>query len=403
MKMQTYTKEFRTRSFYQPVKNLHKSNMWPVAVDIGYSAVKGMSPNAVYCIPSYARETDDKRIGKDAKDDILYRDEKGTTWLVGNSALATLKNTDTKDSMSTLYGRYRYFNPMFRVLVRVAIAVGAKGNKILRRDNKSIFLQTGLPSGYLEADASYIKEAIVGHHKFSVKLGRNNWCDYEFIIDEDSVDVMDQAMGAVFSASKDDNGITVLEENGRSIVEEKILVCDGGFGTMNAISIYARQIDTINSFDDLGMKDVLALLASKLNAFGIDRKVHTMQPVLEEGSVYIYDRSNRSTKQVEIAELLRESSDDVMRKATNRLDVTYNYLQDFVYLLLSGGTCAAWLPGFQEHYSGMDWLKIITSDRNDQLGPVFSNVRGYYLYRELALQAMEKRAGGTSRQEKRGT
>ena len=51
------------------------------------------------------------------------------------------------------------------------------------------------------------------------------------------------------------------------------------------------------------------------------------------------------------------------------------------YLTLSGGTGAAWYPYFKERLSGFETLNIIPCNRNDDISYIFSNVRGYYLYR----------------------
>lgn len=48
------TKDFKTRS-----ETIHRAapcpaNHWVIGLDIGYSAIKGMSPNKIYSVPAYA-------------------------------------------------------------------------------------------------------------------------------------------------------------------------------------------------------------------------------------------------------------------------------------------------------------------------------------------------------------
>lgn len=44
------TKDFKTRSIFMERQNSFPKNIWNIGIDIGYSAVKVMSPNAVCCV-----------------------------------------------------------------------------------------------------------------------------------------------------------------------------------------------------------------------------------------------------------------------------------------------------------------------------------------------------------------
>ena len=77
-------------------------------------------------------------------------------------------------------------------------------------------------------------------------------------------------------------------------------------------------------------------------------------------------------------------------EAIERLKQSYNYLIDYDYLLITGGTGAAWQDIITEHFSGMESLKVITGNQNDVLSHIFSNVRGYYLYQAGKLIVQRK-------------
>lgn len=49
------------------------------------------------------------------------------------------------------------------------------------------------------------------------------------------------------------------------------------------------------------------------------------------------------------------------------------------YLVVTGGTGAAWLSYIQNFYKEMDSLKVIDGAANDTIPAIFSNVRGYYM------------------------
>ena len=56
------TKDFKTRS-----ETIHRAapcpaNHWIIGLDIGYSAIKGMSPNKIYSVPAYARKIPADRV-----------------------------------------------------------------------------------------------------------------------------------------------------------------------------------------------------------------------------------------------------------------------------------------------------------------------------------------------------
>ena len=50
-----HTNDFRTRSVISDTVNTAVPNTWPIAIDVGYSSVKGFSPNKIFAIPSYAK------------------------------------------------------------------------------------------------------------------------------------------------------------------------------------------------------------------------------------------------------------------------------------------------------------------------------------------------------------
>ena len=387
MDKKTFTRAFNPATKYIPVSNLRKSRDWPLALDIGYSGVKGMSPNASYCFPAFARETDSSIIGNPSASDITYSDETGRQWFVGALAQSQLRANDTTDSSSTLYERNRYFSPMFLVLARVGMALGLKSNDHGMPDSSNIYFQTGLPPAYLAGDSPLLMDALEGRHVFSIKCGKGDWQEYDITLNRNNMHILEQPMGAVFSASKLDDGSTVPGPGGRPIVNERILVLDGGFGTLDTISIFNRYLENnMNSFSGLGMKGVLGMFRdSLLNQHGIEVSVHAMQQALSDGYIVKTNKREHTQEKMPIFDLLSECNRAICLQAMDRIDAAYDFLSAHRFLLLAGGTCAAWKEIIEERYAGMTNLGIISADQNDNLGPVFSNVRGYYLYRALSL------------------
>jgi plasmid segregation protein ParM len=383
----SYTKSFKPATDYIVRENLLTSLKWPLALDIGYSSVKGMSPNSVYCFPSFARELgDSKFVGSVYKSDIFYKDANGNEWIVGAAAQAMVNRDDTLDSTNTLYSRKRYYKPMFLVLARVGMALGMTSNSAGSPKGHDIIFQTGLPPNYLDDDAPLLIEALEGRHVFSVKLGLSDWEDYDITLDRDNIGIIEQPMGAVVSASKTNDGTTITGVTGRPIVEDNILVFDGGFGTLDTISIGNRRHDksSVNTFDDLGMKAVYKLLREQLRLkYGINIVIHAIPQILETGYAIKRNRKTMTDEKIKIRELLAACNEAVCNQAIERINAEYDDLIKYDHLLLSGGTSAAWEDIIRDKYKNVS-INVVSANQHDDIDPIYSNVRGYYLYSALS-------------------
>ena len=50
------TKDFETKTIMQEQPFPGSEEKWVIGLDIGYSAVKGISQNALWCFPAYAKQ-----------------------------------------------------------------------------------------------------------------------------------------------------------------------------------------------------------------------------------------------------------------------------------------------------------------------------------------------------------
>ena len=359
-----------------------------VAIDIGYSGVKCFTDRLHACFPSLARKVDATDfIGEPNPDDILYKDDHGT-WAVGASALRGISLQDTNDSERTLYSRQRYDSEMFKVLFRVGMGLCLMGEKeFANGGGRPIFLQTGLPPAYIQSDRSNLVDALSGIHLFSIRFGRKQWRDICFELPADHIDVMPQPMGSLYSASISNEG-KMLPDAG-DLFHSGILGFDPGFGTVDTFVIRGGAMQSYDSFDNLGMKMVYKRLSDQIqNTYGVYIPVHAVQKILIDGYVQVFDKKNKRTENIPVADMLEQCNKTVCEEAIEKLNVTYDYLQEFKYLLLAGGTGEAWTDYIVESFSGMQNLKIIFGNRTDPTLPqIFSNVRGYYLKRAGVMRA----------------
>lgn len=374
------TQEFATKTMFLDRRNATANGCWGVALDIGYSSVKGFSPNAVFSFPSFARKSTGRyvAIGEPAPQDILYRDEQGV-WNVGASALAALSSDDRNDSLDTLFGRNRYFSPMFLVLCRTGLGLGMMANDLGSPEGKALMLQTGLPPAYLDRDTSYIKEALSGRHQFELRVGKTAWRTFDFTLDATSIRVMPQPMGSLLSVALDNE--CRQTPDGAAYLSSNLLILDGGFGTVDVINVKRREIISSESFDDVGMKAVFAEAAKEINrTYGAEVQVHTIQKCLQTGYVQTFNRKTMSTKQEPITQMIANGNRKVCNTLLDRLKTMYNNLIDYDCLIVTGGTGAAWFDIIRDHFKDMHSLKVIAANQNDTLPYIFSNVRGYYLF-----------------------
>lgn len=375
-----FSAPFRTRSEIVPCKNQSVPGVSLCALDIGYSAVKGFSATNRFCFPSYVRANAAETIGAAMPTDIRYRGEDGVVYAVGNLAIESLSSKDTNDAANTMFGRNRYFSPSFLILARVGLALAFGDGEA-----NPVYLQTGLPPAYRKGDTPLLKEALAGHHEFSVKLGGGDWKHYCFDLPQENIYVMDQPIGSVYSASKRNDGTTALCPDGSALIDHKLLVLDGGFGTLDVFSIANRFVGGSNTFNDLGMKAIFEATSNEIfEQYGKEVYAHTLQNCLLDGTITVFDRKTRSTKRVDITPILREKTKQICDMAMQKIESAYDDLEDYDYLLVTGGTGAAWFDMLRDRYKGMETLGIIAANQNEKMPPVYNNVRGYYIYRALA-------------------
>ena len=375
------TKRFRTKTNFLQRENGYCDGIWEIAMDIGYSANKLMSPNSVASFPSYARRVGDdyQYAGSPPASSILYRNlESDDTWIVGEVAQNLIGSNDTSDSEASLYGRDRYFTDMFKVISEAGFGIGLRLNMYGEPRGNKIVLQTGLPERYM-SDESAIVESLAGPHAFALKIGGSDWETFSFNLDPQDIYVMSQPKGTLFSVITDNQGRFV--EDADELLSSSALILDPGFGTFDIFAIQSGVVTQGETFADLGMKRILHDTCRAIREnYGVEIAVPNMQKYLEMGVVRKFDKRNFSSKDYSFDNLLSTTCDKVCDEALLRMSSSFN-LSDFNYLIVTGGTGAAWYKRIEERLKNLDFLTIIKGNRNDTLDFIYSNVRGYYNYR----------------------
>lgn len=373
------TLDFRTKQLFIERENVSNPDTWPIAVDIGYSGVKLMSPNLVACFPSFAIKSRGRRLDvgdADINRNILYKDEEGELWIVGMAAQDSLSAFDTEMQSLAAYDRNRYDSPMFHVLADVAIGIAYRSNECGSPEGRKMIVQTGLPNTYLKNDSPLIREVFAGHHKFSLKIENGPWIDYEYDLEESDVLVMPQPLGTLLSVASTSDGQST--EDGIRLYSSATLIVDSGFGTTDCFTIRNQTIGQMETFDTVSMREVLQRTSDDIHKqYKVSIPVPAMQKMLEKGTVQVVDKKTFTSKNVDFTDILERNNLAVANECVQILAETYNYFSEYENVIITGG--CPWFPVFAERLAGFEGLRVISGAQNDTLSPIFSNVRGYYL------------------------
>lgn len=380
------TSNYRTKTQIKARDNGKIPGIWEIAIDIGYSGVKAFSPNCVLRFPSYAKKVDQTFAfaGEYPQNSILYKDlETGELWLVGEKAQDTMSATDTTDSEQALYGRERYDSPMFKVLVRTGLGMCLKGNDIASpvlsgEDADKIVIQTGLPERYM-SDTNDIIEAFAGGHDFKLKIADGPWLEYHFAIDTKDVFVISQPKGTLFSVCTNKDGS--WSANAKEYLGSSMIVFDPGFGTLDIFPILNGVVGQGETFPDLGMKRILQETTKSIREkHGIEIPVAAMQKYLSTGIVKSFNKKTFASTEYPFGDYLAEATSLICNEALSRM-VSILDMASYDYLVITGGTGAAWYNQIKDRLSEA-MIQVIPGNQNDNDLPfVYSNVRGYYYYR----------------------
>lgn len=375
------TNAFKTRTKMIARQNPTLSNVWPVAIDVGYSSVKVFSSNMIACFPSYARklEKGQKFLGEANNKNILYEDENGEIWLVGMYAQNMVSANEASSAASGLFIRDRFSSPMFKVITRVGLAFAMQSNKYGSPLGKTLAVQTGLPPKHMDECTQDLKEVLEGEHSYRIKIGESDWQELKFTLPAENIFVMEQPMGSLIAVSTDRNG--GLVPDAKKYLTSNVLVADPGFGTADTFNICERRIINNNTWEDLGMNRVLTDTCRDIyDEFHEEISVPAIQKNLESGTIRVKDRKLRKSKDQSFAHILERNSKNVCEEFLHTLDENYNGLFDHDYLIITGGLGSAWSEKIKNYYSGIETLKVINATINDDsIDGLFSNVRGYYM------------------------
>ncbi len=361
-----------------------EQEQWTIGLDMGYSAVKGMSQNSYWCFPALAIKIPSDRIELRApySTDIKYRDKTGT-WAVGDMAFGEATSGEVIISDSEL-NRERFYSQSFHVQAAVGIALGLRVNSFGNPNGKEIVIQTGLPPKYksFETEDS-LRDGIEGNYDFELKIGKADWKKFNFNIKRENIYIMPQPLGSLVSISVLKNG--EKSPNAPTYFGSDLIVVDPGYGTVDTFLIHngVNREESNETFNNLGMSEVFKRTCRTISdKYRRTTTTHELEARLTEGNLKIVNKKEMTSQMFDFSELLYKNSRDVCKEVIEQLKATYNYFEKIDYIVVTGGTYEAWKDIFAETFSSMSSLELIPANINDtSMSNIFSNVRGYYFFR----------------------
>lgn len=364
-----------------------------VALDGGYSSVKGVGPGRVFMFPSYAKKAPAglEAVGKVKPEDIRFRDNKtGDIWLVGQSAEALMDQRDIDATTdANMYGRYRYDSDMYKVVMSTGMALGLWGTPA----DREVFLQTGLPSKYKNADKSKLIAALSGDYDVSLKVGDREWATFVFSLDAEHIDVIEQPQGTLLAVAYDNGEMSKV---GAEVMSSNTIIDDIGFGTEDVFAMTAGYKLDPQTFTDTAMKSVFERVLKDIEKNeSAEFKVFELQNYLDEGTLPCFNPTTTTVDYVDFTKLLESANEALCEKSVKRLLEEYDNLIKYKYLIVTGGTGESRFEKIKEMLSGLKGLKVVPGNMNTpDLSCAYSNVVGYYMYRHAKESAEARKSAG---------
>lgn len=376
------TKVFATRAEKRTKDNPHIPGVHIIGLDMGYSAPKCFYEGGNFVFPNFCQKINNEIFGKLSKSDLVYEDlATGDRYYVGEAAAKTLSN-DTIVSEDSLFGRNHYLHPNFLITLRTALGLALWD---VNTDGHDVFVQTGLPPEYIKRDEQFLRAAIEQEHNFRLTSG-NETREFHLVITCNNVDVIYQPMGTLYSVVFDNNGNPTSAMN--EYMNSNIMVFDGGFGTLDKFIIANKQIDTKTTNPNLGMKRVLEEARELIRKdYNTDISIPAMQTCLRTGMIQVNDLINFRTASYPVEAYIEKANEMVKAEA---FDDIKDYVFKIKYLIMSGGTGAAWYDYFRDRLAGVETLTVVPGNSNSTLPIIYSNARGYYMYRLMQMKMQRK-------------
>lgn len=400
---------FEFHNVFLPVA---KKNIIPIGLDVGYSSTKVYSLFGRHTFPSlpvrvFNKNKDDRLMKKD--NDIVYWDEKGNMWYVGELARNELENGRIAAQTETLYGWKRIHSEEYIILLRIGILLGmiqgteATYEKDLPIEsfvidkNLNPIICTGLPAQYLNRDRPSLVKCFTGNHNFKVQIGKKEPVNVQFTLTEDDIYILSQPYGTLWALSSNNQGFTP----DRNFMFKQFLIFDGGYHTADTFNNKGRLQGEHTTWENISMHRIMELtrkaISEQTNGQA-DYPLYMTEKYLTSESnpgVIMYGLRQR----ISLHGALIAATNQVAEEALREINTVYNNLNSIDALICTGGVGCLLYEYFRNFYETTESkeindnqsiktskLEVLIAERTDADNPtdnfdtVMANAYGFYCY-----------------------
>ena len=364
-----------------------------VSIDPGFDNMKVIANGQHYKFPFNAVETDERKMSDYGRRNgfILYKDESGTTWRVGQYARGLIfdnkEQQEQAEKMRGFYTEERFTSNEFMVGLRTALAMAInKAGLYDCQASLDIRLIVALPHSCRAKFSSTIVGAAAGEHSFFMRFDDSQEKAYHFTIQESNVYTISQTIAAILGETSDDNG-NINEEKFFYLSNGPTLVIDGGYYTVGLVPVSrGGSVDDARAESDTGhaMKMVNVAVEQEIANQRPDIKHYSIEYLLTQDDGRVRYLENGKARTIDLATIRSEKIQEVCAHFAGYLYKKYNNLLDFKYVLVTGGTGACFYQQLLAYYkeaSIMDeeHMMLTSPVINDKPLPIeFSIAAGAY-------------------------
>lgn len=332
-----------------------------IAIDPGFDAMKVIANGIHFKFPFSAVETDERKMSDygGRKEFILYKDRSGATWRVGQYARTLMYENKSQqdDSTAKLYTEERFISPEAAVGILSAIAKAIDLTGLYNEQaDLDIHLIVALPHSVRNKYAPTVAGLVSGAQRFYMTFDDGEEKEYRFNIVEQNVLTVSQTIAAILGETSDDNGY-IDESKYHYLANGPTLVVDGGYYTMGLVPVSrGGSVDDehAESNTNYAMKNVNLGVAKEIADTRPDIKHYSVEYLLSQGESEIryMDKGQNKVVSIDLSIIREKKLQNVCNNFIRYLNKKYNDLIDFRYVLVTGGTGAAFFSQLLAYYKG---------------------------------------------------
>lgn len=328
-----------------------------VAIDPGFDSMKIIANGVAYKFPFNVVETDERKLSDYAmrEDFLLYKGKLGTTYRVGQYAREFVfeNKASMTDAMEGFYDEQRFISEEFSVGLDVSLALAIEKNGLYECQNElEVHLIVALPHAYRAKFASTVIGRAAGEHTFSLKTGSGKEKDYHFTIENRNVKTVSQTIAAILGETSDEYG-NIDEDKAYYLTQGPTLVLDGGYYTFGIVAVSrggSVDDDKTESDTNHAMKNVNMKIADAIQQVRPDVKHYVIEYLLSKDGGFIRYLKEGKAEQIDLNRLRKQVMREVCADFIEYLNLKYNNLLDYRYVLVTGGTGACYYKQILNYY-----------------------------------------------------